>query len=478
MALDNKITAKCGANMNKKYNPPLIRKTLRISIIEGIFAQVYGTLSAIGSSMITKLLIMLQATPLHFSLLSAIGQVAAVFQPIGIALTYKLSHRKRTCIAVSALGRFLTFFLGVGFWFVLPEHGIWFVLALLLVSSALTSIGGNIWIAWISNIVPLNFRGRFFAKRNQYLLVAGLLAGYLVSFTTELFELDLKGLQLMFMNATGLRHLFKPEDQGNFISWVFIVATSLSLFGLFILSKQPEKPAIIRTEPLRSIYLKPFKDKNFRKLILYGVWWMLSIGIGSAFWGPFMLQKLHMTLFEMQIYGSIHVFSSLVSFRFWGRFIDHNGNKTAMTLCILISGINPLLWLFMTADQYAIIWVEALISGFMWAGAGIVSTNFVLSIAPKNSEQVYSGIYGAFSGLGMMVTTLLSGFLFPKSITVLGHFLEPEQVIFGIGGVLRWTTLIPLAFVAEAKAKSLRTVGLNLRDSLTRLLRNVRVKDR
>jgi hypothetical protein len=149
-----------------------------------------------------------------------------------------------------------------------------------------------------------------------------------------------------------------------------------------------------------------------------------------------------------------------------------------MTLCILISGINPLLWLFMTADQYAIIWVEALISGFMWAGAGIVSTNFVLSIAPKNSEQVYSGIYGAFSGLGMMVTTLLSGFLFPKSITVLGHFLEPEQVIFGIGGVLRWTTLIPLAFVAEAKAKSLRTVGLNLRDSLTRLLRNVRVKDR
>ncbi|MBN2829072.1 MAG: MFS transporter [Candidatus Cloacimonetes bacterium] len=464
--------------MTKTPNPPMIRKTLRISIIEGIFAQVYGTLSAIGSSFITKLLIMLQATPMHFSLLSAIGQISAVFQPIGIALTYKLSHRKRACIAVSAVGRFLTFFLGLSFRFVLPEQGIWFVLILLFFSATLSSIGGNIWIAWISNIVPLNFRGRFFAKRNQYLLIAGLLAGYIVSFTVGLFDIELKGLQLLFMNATGLRHLFQPEKQGLFISWVFVVATALSLLGLFILSKQPEKPAIIRTESLRQIYLKPFKDKNFRKLLLYGVWWMLSIGIGSAFWGPFMLQKLNMTLFDMQIYGSIHVFASLMSFKFWGRFIDFNGNKTAMKICIIISGINPLLWLFMTADHHAVIWVEALISGFMWAGAGIVSTNFVLSIAPKNHEQVYSGIYGAFSGFGMMFTTLLTGILFPKSITIGGLFLEPEQVIFGIGGVLRWTTLIPLAFVVEAKSKSLKSVGMNLRDTLTRLLRNIKIKDR
>lgn len=463
--------------MENSKHKPILRKTLRISILEGIFAQLYGTLAAIGSSLVTKLLIILGASPLHFSLMSAIGQVSAVFQPLGIALTYKLSHRKRTCIYVTAMGRFLTFFLGASLWFAVPENGIWFVLALLFLSSALTSIGGNIWIAWISNIVPVRYRGRFFSKRNQYLLIAGLLAGYLVSFTVDLFETKLKGIHLWFMNITGLRDLFHPQNQANFISWVFIVATALSLLGLYILSKQPEKPAVVRTDSLRRIYLKPLKDKNFRKLLLFGVWWMLSIGIGSAFWGPFMLKKLGMSLFEMQLYGSVHVLASLLSFRFWGKFIDNNGNKTAMKICIVLGGINPMLWLFMDSSQHIIIWMEALISGFMWAGAGIVATNFVLSIAPKSEEQVYSGLYGALGGFGMMFTTLLSGVLFPKALPIFGHVLEPEQVIFGIGGLLRWTTLIPLSFVVESKAKSLRSIGMNLIDALYSRLKNIRCKD-
>ena len=148
-----------------------------------------------------------------------------------------------------------------------------------------------------------------------------------------------------------------------------------------------------------------------------------------------------------------------------------------MKICIILGGINPMLWLFMTANQHIIIWFEALISGFMWAGTGIVATNFVLSIAPKNEEQVYSGLYGALGGVGMMFTTLLSGVLFPQELLVFSHKLEPEQVIFGIGGFMRWTTLIPLAFVVEDKAKSLRSIGINLIDSLYTRIKNIRCKD-
>lgn len=453
----------------KKHN--LLRKTLRISIIEGIFSQIYGTFAMIGSGFIVKLLIILKATPFQFSLLSSIGQISQVFQPLGVAITHDLPWRKRTCIKITAIGRVLTFFLGISLLFANPQTGIWFALILLFFSASLLSIGGNIWIAWISDIVPLSYRGRFFSYRNQFLLTAGLLTGYLGSFAVDLFDVNRKGINQAFINMTGLGDFFSPQSQGTFLTFLYVFATFLSLIGLAILSRQPEKQTIVKDEPLWEQYKQPLKDANFRKLLFFGVWWMLAIGIGSAFWSPFMQTKLKMGLFGVQLYGSLAVIASLLAYRFWGRFIDAFGNKSAMFICIILGGLNPMFWLFMTAQNHYIIWFEALISGFMWAGTGIISTNFVLSIAPKGRAQVYSGLYGAFGGIGMMCSTMLSGILFPAPLNIIHLHLEPEQVLFGITGILRWTAIIPLMFVVEARSISLRNINQLLWENIINRIR-------
>jgi len=191
------------ADMKKAKSDNQLRKTMRISIIEGIFSQIYGTFAMIGSSFIVKMLIILQAAPIHFSLLSSIGQISQVFQPLGVAVTHNLADRKKHCVAITAAGRFLTFFLGAGLMFTNPHTGIWFVLILLFCSAALLSIGGNIWIAWISDSVPISFRGRFFSRRNQFLLFAGLIAGYIGSFTVDLFDINRKGIRSDIYPAHG-----------------------------------------------------------------------------------------------------------------------------------------------------------------------------------------------------------------------------------------------------------------------------------
>jgi MFS family permease len=457
--------------MSRQKTDNILKKTFRLSTLEGVFAQVYGTFAMIGSSFIVKLLVMLQASPIQFSLLSSIGQVSQIFQPIGVAVTHNLAHRRKACVLITAIGRFLTFFLGVGLLFTQAQTGIWFTLLLLFCSASLLSIGGNIWIAWISDSVPLSYRGRFFSRRNQYLLVAGLVTGYLGSFAVDLFDPHRKGIHQAFINFTGWGDYFRPEAQGQFLTALFVLATLLGMIGLAVLARQPERSKAVKADSLLATYKKPLRDANFRRLLLFGIWWMLAIGVGSAFWAPFMLKKLQMSLFEVQIYGSIHTITSLLSYRFWGRFIDKNGNKTSMFICILLGGFNPMLWLFMTAPHHELIWFEPLISGFMWAGTGIIMTNFVLSIAPRGETQVYSGLYGAFNGLGMLSTILLSGLFFPSALNVLNHHLEPEQVLFGLTGLLRWTALIPLAFVVEAKSKSLKDIGLDLWENLQNRLK-------
>ncbi len=120
-----------------------------------------------------------------------------------------------------------------------------------------------------------------------------------------------------------------------FLAGVFAFASIIGLIGLIFLKRQPEN--LITSVPelsLRERYLSPFRDKNFRLLLIFGIWWMLATGVGSPFWGPYMMKKLSMSLFEIQLYNTISVCSSLLSYQFWGRFIDNNGNKTAMNICV------------------------------------------------------------------------------------------------------------------------------------------------
>lgn len=435
----------------------IIRKGFYISTMEGVFAQVYGNLAQIGSSFITKLMVLMGATPMHYSMLSALGQVSAIWQPLGVALTHKLKQRRMACVWITALGRLLTLFLGISLLFPNQEQGIWYILVLLAVSAGLQSMGANIWIAWISELIPLSIRGRFFSRRNQILISAGLVISYIVSFHVDLFESAKSGLKQSYISFLNAQNFFTPQNQAWFLAGVFAVATLIGLAGLIILARQPErKMRKLPEQGLRSRYSEPFRDKNFRLLLSFGAWWMLAIGIGSPFWGPYMLKKLSMSLFEMQLYSTFHMASSLLSFQFWGRFIDRFGNKSAMKICVVLGGLNPMFWLFTSAGNYNILWFEALVSGFMWAGTGIVTTNFVLSIAEKGKEQVYSGLYAAVTGTAMMLTTLASGIFYPPELSIGIRVLEPEQVVFGIGGVMRWLALIPLFFVVEKRGVPLR----------------------
>jgi MFS family permease len=438
-----------------KSKNSLIRKTYRSSIREGAFAQVYGNLAQIGSSFITKFLVLLGASPLQYSLLSALGQISALWQPLGVAFSHHIAERKWLCVWITAVGRFLTLFLGFALFFPNTQQGIWYILALLFFSAGFQATGANIWIAWISDLIPLSIRGRFFSFRNQILMVVGLVFSYTLSYHVDLFEHPSKALG--YKNLLGISRFLIPQNQPYFLAMVFVFASILGLIGLFFLTLQPERKRHDgQGKSLREVFREPFRDKNFRLLLIFGSWWMLSIGVGSPFWGPFMLKNLQMGLFEVQLYNTLHMGASLLSFAFWGKFIDRFGNKSAMKICVFLGGLNPLFWLLMSASNYNILWFEGISSGFMWAGTGIITTNFVLSIAPKRNEQAYSGIYAAVTGLFMMSATLASGIFYPEKLDIGFRVLDPEQVVFGVGAIMRWMAIIPLMLVREYRSVPLR----------------------
>jgi MFS family permease len=456
-----------------------IRRTTKISTLEGAFAQVHFGLTSAGSIFLTKFAVLLQATPMHFGILSAISQLSQVFQLLGVALTRRMTSRKGTVLRLLSVGRILPLAYILLPFFLPTEVALAVFLAIFFLNTSLQAVSGNLWVAWISDMIPLAIRGRFFSRRSQVLLVCGLLAGYLFSAFVDLFDAQpgtAVGAIRALLPPAGL---FAPEKLPYAFAVVFGVGVAVGLVSVVILARQPEHPKALEPEPFWQLVAEPLRDGNFRRLLLYGLWWMLAIGIASPFWGPFMIKKLGMSLVNIQVYGTISTITSLLALRPWGALIDHFGNKTAMRLALVLGGLNPILWVFLTPQHYEIIFIEAATSGIMWSGAGIVATNFVLAIAPDGRRQVYSAVFGAFSGLAMMATMLLSGATLPDHPVSLGNWrLEPEQLLFGLGGLARWSTQIPLSWIHEPQARPMREVLAFLGQETRRRVRLLRARVR
>lgn len=433
-----------------------LRKSYRISITEGIFAQISGTLGGAGSVFLTKFAVLLGATPFQFGVLGAIGQLSQIFQPVGVILTRKRVERKPITLALLTAGRLLIIPFGL-LPFLFPDAvAIWMFLGIFMLGSSLSAVGVNTWIAWISDLVPLRIRGRFFSRRSQFLMVAGIATGYFFGAFLDIFDSEPGAFARWLKEIFQFPEFLTESSIKYAMLSIFVISAVAGLASVLILRKQPERPKEAEPESVRELLLTPLRDSNFRRLMLYGLWWMAAIGIGAPFWQPFMIGHLQMSVVLIQVYATISVIAGISTLRLWGIFIDKFGNKTAMRFAIILGGINPLIWLFATPETFWIIYLEAALSGIMWSGANIVALNFVLAIAPPKRRQVYSGVYGAFSGVAMMTTMLLSGAFLPKAMNIAGLPLEPEQVLFGITGVARLTAEIPLTWIHEPKAVPFR----------------------
>jgi len=116
-----------------KKNDSIMKKTVKISYTEGIFAQIYMSLAQPGSIFITKFLVMLGGMPIHFGILSAAGQLSQIFQPIGVLVAGRSKNRKMNVVVLAGLGRGISIFYGALVFLMPDQNAMWIFLALFLI---------------------------------------------------------------------------------------------------------------------------------------------------------------------------------------------------------------------------------------------------------------------------------------------------------------------------------------------------------
>jgi predicted MFS family arabinose efflux permease len=220
------------------------------------------------------------------------------------------------------------------------------------------------------DIVPIGWRGRYFASRNMVMGIGGmgviLAAGYLLNQMP-----GLAGYQVVLGLAFGL----------GMISTLFFTR----------LSETVQSPATPQAFGLVELIRTVVRNRGFLVFTLAAGVWNFSLNISVPFFSVFMAKGL---LLDAGTIGALGIFANLAALpaqRWMGPLVDRFGPRRMQMITGFLIPALPFAWVFITeAWQIALLNV---FSGALWAGFSLASFNMLLTMAPSDQMARYTALY-------------------------------------------------------------------------------------
>lgn len=416
-----------------------IRRTMKLSVLEGSFTQIF--LNWTSGSVLIGYMLHVGATPFQIGLVSSVPLLAQASSPFAAWLAGLAGRRKVLTALLATLGRAL--------WVLAaflpqlpipPEARATFLVALVAVSSLFQASAGTLWASWMGDVVPDRERGRYFGLRTGIIGVVGMLANLGAGWF-----LDRVGIPLNFQIVIG-------------------ASVVLAGIGIYLYLLHYEPPPTSPRLSLHETLLKPWRTPNFRRFLLFSIYWQLSVLLAAPFVIPYFLDQLRMTFTQVAIWSAIASMTALLTTAQWGRVADRVGNKAVLAIGTFLAGSSlPLCWILAgLTGNLVFIWISAVFDALAWGAIGPAFFNLALASSPRENRATFIAMYSLATGLAGFVGGVLSGPLLtlflPLGFTVGGVQWTGFHSLFVLSGVLRMLAWLPLRPVKETNAWRTRDV--------------------
>jgi len=373
-----------------------IQSGLHYSIKDGVASQAMGVLT--GGAFLIAFAIKLGASNLVIGLLAAIGPLSQLLQLPSIFLVEKIRNRRLVTVVAAGLSRLCWLIIALSPFIFPAKIAIAVLLILLIAVSAFGAVSGCSWNSWMRDLVPENIMGSFFSKRMR--IATGV------------------GIVLSILAATYLdfwKKQFATQEIAGY-SVLFIVGFAAGLIGLFFLAKTPEirMPRIQERPKILKLLSQPFRDENFKKLIVFMCSWNFSVNLAGPFFMVYMLKRLGLS---MSFIIGLSIVSQIMNFLFlkiWGKYTDRFSNKSVLAISGPLFIFSVLAWTFTTMPEKYFLTIPLLIvihivMGLASAGVSLASSNISLKLAPKGQATAYLATNTIANSVAAGVAPILGG---------------------------------------------------------------------
>jgi MFS family permease len=399
--------------------------------LEGAFS--FANFTLFNGIFLVGFALALGANHFQMGILLAIPLFANLIQLISAFILEATGTKKLTALISLFLGRSIwIIIILIAFGVVGKNHPLFTLAAVLVVSSIFISIGNLSLLSWMKDVVPLRKLARFLGKRNIYSSAGGFVVYLLCSYIIDKY--------------------YGVEIFGS----IFTFAVIIGILGLFFLLEIPEKKQkIIAVSPKRlwTRLLVPFRDKNFRPLLFFGLFWGFAINISAPFFLVFMVDDLSLSFFIVSLFLLMDAVARIYGLSVWRKIGDKFGAKPLLTISATVTSMVPLALAFITKSNFLLIPLIFIVSAISYAAVDIAVSQVLFKSAPRTYDAYYLSAFTSLTGLMSALGPIIGGLLalLIRSHTI--NLLSPLKYVFIISFILR-TSCIPLvAKIYEPRAK-------------------------
>jgi MFS family permease len=433
-------------------------RALGYSIIDGAFSAVMGSLAG-GIFLAGFAIKVLNAQAGQIGVLASLPMLANLVQVFGSYIIERTGKKKILCcicVLASRLLWVLILLLPLEIFGRAGDWRIWVLVGVIGLSSLFGSLSGVAWLAWMSDIVPENIRGSYFGKRNMIASAFGMVA-------------ILAGGR--FLSFWGNR--FSEDSPFGFII-IFAIGLLSGIIATLFLFKIPETEAEEKkanAENGLTVLLKPLKDKNFVKLIIFASAWIFAIQLAAPFYGVFMIDNLNIDFTTITVFGTVATFATLFMMKVWGPISDKLGNKPVIIVSGGVLALVPFIWIMaLPGDFYMPILIAHALSGAFMAGAALSQFNIMIKLSPKQGRSAYIALFAAISGTAGAIAPIIGGLIasmFGKlGLAFFSYNISNLHIIFMVSGILQAVTFLFIVKINEPSAASPVAVIMQLKNDL------------
>ncbi|MBU4482492.1 MAG: MFS transporter [Actinobacteria bacterium] len=384
-------------------------KSLKYSFWDGIFTAL---MTGFTANYVLPFALALRATNFHIAILSSLPILfASLIQLTSAGIQERFKNRVKIVTFASYLQAiFIIPILFIPVFFKDKSYSVGLFIFFIMFSGAMSAVGSPVWSSLMSETVPKEGYGKYFAWRGKILGFIAIGSGFIAGLILDLFY-EFTGFIIIFMLATICR----------FISGYFN-------------SKMTDIPITINEEDKFTYidFVKRLPKSNFAKFAFYIALMHFSIFLAAPFFGVYMLKELQFNYTTYTIIILSGAIISMLSLPFWGYYSDKIGNAKIVKICFAFNIILPVLWVFSSNVIYLI--VINVVGGYLWSGFALAMGNFIFDAVKETKRVRAIAYFNVTVGVFLFIGAILGGYL----IQYLPEIKESKLLtIFVISGILR-----------------------------------------
>jgi MFS family permease len=372
-------------------------RTFRLVLYDALASEAMGTLTT--GVFLAGFLVDLGASNVAIGLLAAVPFAVQFLQLPAVVLVERLRTRRTICTWAAAIGR--CFLIVAALAPFLPgKAGIALLIGAVALNQALAAIAGCSWNSWMRDLVPETEFGRFFGRRaaatTALATVLALVCGLLIDRWKALL----------------------PGHPAYVYSCMFVASAAIGFYGVWLLSitpDQPMPPATQRTA-MPALLAMPFRDHNFRRLMIFLGSWNFAANLAAPFFVVYMLKTIGYSMTTIIILTTASQLSNLAALSLWGTLIDRFSNKAVLGIAAPLFLICTLAWSFT-----GLAWVQPavffmllaihILMGIATAGVALASGNIAMKLSPAGQATAYLAANSVVSATCAAIAPILGGLL-------------------------------------------------------------------